>query len=985
MGIGTNSPNPKSVLDLTSTSKGFLPPRMTNFQKNSIVAPLAGLQLYCTDCSDYGETQVYNGFTWTNLCGSLASGLIKLSTVVGYAPYNITISSATMIGNVTNDGYTPITARGICWSTSTTPTILDAHITNSGTKGVFTSTLTGLSIGTTYYVRTFATNNVGTSYGYQITFSTLSASSPLMAATTAVSAITTSTASSGGTVSSDGNATIIVRGVCWNTAINPTTLNSKSIDTGTIGAFSSNLTGLSSGTKYYVRAYATNSVGTSYGTEVSFTTQSLPTITVTAVVTAISGSTATSGGTISAAGTSAITARGICWSASTAAPTTANFNTVVTGTTGAFVSGISGISSNTLYYVRAYATNSLGTSYGPQVSFTTTSTSATAPTLSATTAANSITASTASSGGTVSTDGGALITARGVCWSTSTSPTIANAKTIATGTTGAFTSGLTGLSAATLYYVRVYATNTFGTTYGTTQVTFTTLAGTTPVVAATTAATLITQTTATSGGNITNDGGIPITARGVCWNTAGTPTISDSKTTDSGTTGSFIGNLTGILPGTAYSVRAYATNSLGTTYGTAVSFTASAVVAPILVATTAASAITFTTASSGGSVTNDGGATINARGICWSNITNPTILNSLTNDSGTIGSFTSELTGLTKGVLYYIRSYAANSAGTSYGTQVTFRTTSDIPALSSTTAVTSIGITTAISGAGNPISNGISPVTALGVCWSTVANPTIANSKTDNGTFVGAFSSNITGLTSNTLYYVRAYATNDIGTGYGNELSFTTQQTPITICDGTVPTTIVELTSTTGKIWMDRNLGASQTAISNNDYLGYGCLYQWGRGNDGHASINWSSPETMVSTESLADTDAPGNDLFIINNSSTYDWRSDNNNTRWQTGSQVNNPCPTGFYVPSDAQITAEITAYGITNNTTAYTSIFKFVTSGSRNASNAKLSSQNSNGSYWTSSINGTSAIKRYINSNSTISTVFGRANGASVRCIKQ
>jgi hypothetical protein len=105
------------------------------------------------------------------------------------------------------------------------------------------------------------------------------------------------------------------------------------------------------------------------------------------------------------------------------------------------------------------------------------------------------------------------------------------------------------------------------------------------------------------------------------------------------------------------------------------------------------------------------------------------------------------------------------------------------------------------------------------------------------------------------------------------------------ICDGSAPTTVIPIISTTGKVWMDRNLGASRQAISATDYQGYGCLYQWGRGNDGHASIAWTSSTmgTAVngSTATLSTTDRPGNILFITGSGFPNDWRSSPNNALW--------------------------------------------------------------------------------------------------------
>jgi uncharacterized protein (TIGR02145 family) len=498
------------------------------------------------------------------------------------------------------------------------------------------------------------------------------------------STITQTSATIGGNVTADGNATVTERGVFWGTLQNPELAGTKlQIGNGT-GTFSTNLTELNPNTPYYVKAYAINSRGTAYGNQVSFTTSTialvLPTLT-TVAASSITSTTAISGGNISGDGGASVTARGICWS-TIANPTISLSTKTSDGTgTGTFTSSITGLSANTIYYVRAYATNSIGTAYGTQVSFTTSPLAPIAPTLS-TTAASSITTTAASSGGNITSDGGASVTARGICWSTSANPTTALTTKTSDGTgSGSFTSNLTGLTANTTYYVRAYATNSIGTAYGT-QVSFTTGAAVLVIpTLTTTAASLITQTTATSGGNITSDGGASVTARGICWSTLANPTTALSTKTSDGTgTGSFTSSLTGLIANTTYYVRAYATNSIGTAYGTQVSFNTSPL-APVLptLSTTAASSISTTTASSGGNITSDGGASITARGVCWSTSTNPTTaLSTKTSDGTGTGIFTSSLTSLTANTTYYVRSYATNSIGTAYGNQVSFTTSSGV-------------------------------------------------------------------------------------------------------------------------------------------------------------------------------------------------------------------------------------------------------------------------------------------------------------------
>jgi hypothetical protein len=406
---------------------------------------------------------------------------------------------------------------------------------------------------------------------------------------------------------------------------------------------------------------------------VTFTTIALaPTVTTTPV-SAITSTTASSGGNVTNDGGAAVTARGVCWSTS-ANPTTANSHTIDGTGVGAFTSSITGLTPGTTYHVRAYATNSVGTSYGNDITFTT---NAVAPTVT-TTAVSNITSTTAASGGNVTDGGGAAVTARGVCWSTSVNPTTANSLTTDGTGTGVFTSSITGLTPGTTYHVRAYATNSVGTSYGN-DVTFTTNA-VAPTVT-TTAVSNITSTTASSGGNVTDAGGAAVTARGVCWGTSANPTIADPHTTDGTGVGTFTSSITGLTPGTTYHVRAYATNSVGTSYGNDVTFTTNAVVPTVT--TTSVSDITATTASSGGNVTNDGGAAVNARGVCWSTSTNPTTTDSHTTDGAGTGTFTSAITGLTPGTTYYLRSYATNTAGTAYGDQVTFTTAAN-PTISGT-------------------------------------------------------------------------------------------------------------------------------------------------------------------------------------------------------------------------------------------------------------------------------------------------------------
>jgi uncharacterized protein (TIGR02145 family) len=513
-----------------------------------------------------------------------------------------------------------------------------------------------------------------------------------------------------------------------------------------------------------------------------------PTVTTT-TVTDITVTTATSGGNVTSDGGAEVTARGVCWGTSTG-PTITGSKTSDSKGTGSFTSSLTGLTENTKYYVRAYATNSEGTAYGNEVNFTTSQVVAATVT---TTAISAITTTTAASGGNVTADGGGTITSRGVCWATTANPTTTNSKTSDGTGTGLFTSSIAGLTPGTAYHVRAYATNSSGTAYGS-EVTFTTL--TAVPVLTTTAVTGITSVAAVSGGNITSDGGSAVTARGVCWNTTVKPVATDPHTTDGTGVGSFPSNLSGLLPNTAYHVRAYATNTNGTAYGDDVPFTTLTVVPTVT--TAIVTVFTQTTATAGGNVTSNGGATVTARGVCWGATANPDIAGSHTTDGTGTGTFTSPLSGLTPGTLYHVRAYATNSIGTAYGTDVTFTTSPVTLAVLTTTIPSGVGATTATSG-GNITSAGGGSITARGVCWSTSTNPTTLNSSTSNGTGIGAFVSNLTGLSSATTYYIRAYATNSAGTAYGNQLTFTTL-----LADG--DGNVYGIVTIGNQVWMSENL-----------------------------------------------------------------------------------------------------------------------------------------------------------------------------------
>ncbi|WP_420570910.1 hypothetical protein [Kordia sp.] len=169
-----------------------------------------------------------------------------------------------------------------------------------------------------------------------------------------------------------------------------------------------------------------------------------------------------------------------------------------------------------------------------------------------------------------------------------------------------------------------------------------------------------------------------------------------------------------------------------------------------------------------GNITNTGGANILSKGICWSSTSqNPTLADFTTDEGSGTGVFTSELIDLEPNI-YYVRAYATNSEGTAYGSVVTFN---NILPIVTTASLSFVSHTTAYGG-GEVVYEGISATSERGVCWSTSPNPTLNDNFTTNGNGLGTYDSILTGLTEDTTYYIRAYATNNEGTSYGDEIQF---------------------------------------------------------------------------------------------------------------------------------------------------------------------------------------------------------------------
>lgn len=369
-----NTPNPAySVSDadfISINPAGMDGPR----QANGSLPNLNFLKL--AQGSDLIETGIDVGLPYKGIApdlGPFESDYTVTKPNINTKPMTeVTKNSATTGGIIVGDGGSPITAKGVCWNTSPNPTIANSHTDEGAGSGEFTSNLTSLTPNTTYYVKAYATNAVGTSYGEEVSFTTLKELFVPIVTTGAISDITETTAVGGGDVTFDGNTTVNARGICWNTSGDPTIDDNIVFSGNGTGTFISNLTSLSPNTTYYVRAFATNSVGTSYGEQVIFTTLKhleLPVV-ITASITNVTKNSAVSGGTVTFDGYDNVIARGMVWDTNPD-PTIDNNKTVDGDGTGTFTSSISGLTPNTQYFAKAYAENSVGVAYGDEKSFKT--------------------------------------------------------------------------------------------------------------------------------------------------------------------------------------------------------------------------------------------------------------------------------------------------------------------------------------------------------------------------------------------------------------------------------------------------------------------------------------------------------------------------------------------------------------------------------------------------------------------------------------
>jgi hypothetical protein len=258
-----------------------------------------------------------------------------------------------------------------------------------------------------------------------------------------------------------------------------------------------------------------------------------------------------------------------------------------------------------------------------------------------------------------------------------------------------------------------------------------------------------------------------VNERGICWNTSIEPTINDFKVNDGKGIGSFKCVIKGISSDVRYYLRSYAINTDGVSYGETQVLHFGKII------TNEITQVSSNSAQTGGEIARSYDEfPILSRGICWNNYGSPTLNDSFISLGNGIGSFETKISNLKSNTNYHVRAYGTSSFGTIYGDIKTFKTvTQDIPTLSTVNYSDVSPATVSSFEAGGLISSiGASPIVKKGLCWSTSNNPTILDNLTTDNSFGPSFRIRINNMIPNTTYFIRAYATNSFGTGYGEEI-----------------------------------------------------------------------------------------------------------------------------------------------------------------------------------------------------------------------
>lgn len=374
----------------------------------------------------------------------------------------------------------------------------------------------------------------------------------------------------------------------------------------------------------------------------------------------------------------------------------------------------------------------------------------------------------------ISYSGRLPIIERGVCFGKNASPTVDD-QTINCGN-GDGTFGceinLKELDRNSTFYFRAYAKNNKGVAY-TTEVKNSTDSGLPSIDNGRTRTSNVTATSANIYSSVSSNGGYDILEVGVCWDTNGNPSIEGNHKSTNGSS-SFSIQIDGLSPSTKYYYYAYARNVNGVAYSQQGSFTTRNGLPSVL---TNQPSATVNSILISGTAQDDGGFPITQRGICYSTITNDPTTSDLRIDSGNgIGSFNVTIPGLTANTEYFLRAYASNQNGTSYGKSRRISTTNGLPVVK-TQDNYDCGVDYLVI-SGTSSAENSSPILRQGICWSSKTNPSLSDNIVEANTKNSPFSCRIEGLHSGTTYYCCTFAENKYGVAYGSSYAFTTEYEP---------------------------------------------------------------------------------------------------------------------------------------------------------------------------------------------------------------
>ena len=652
--------------------------------------------------------------------------------------------------------------------------------------------------------------------------------------------------------------------------------------------------GLEPETQYYFRPYLKDGKHISYDAAQSLVIPSIPVAVTSGVDNVTSESAELSGEILS--GTDIIE-RGFVWTSDQSVPTIDSYRVKVDGTLGKYSAVLTDLTPSVKYAFRAYVKNNQGAFYGDILNFTTI---AGIPTL-AVTKVSDVKETSAIFTSSVTGHTGAVPTEVGFYYSTEEDVNVETAQKVSEAySSDNFTLSVTGLEVGTTYYVKAFALNSAGEAQNA-IVSFKTVS-TAPSV--TTKG--YSKTTATSAelfGEVIDDNGEEITEQGFVWvKGSAIPTLSNNRIQATGTTGEYSAVFDDIIPNQVYSYRAYATNSKGTSYGDVMSL--EIIVALPTVVTSSVSDITDNSAVCGGVITDDGGGDILAKGVVWSRRENPTIaLSTKTDDGFGVSVFTSQMFDLLSGTTYYVRAYATNAAGTSYGEDMTFDTLGEHlecfePANSFIVSQTGTYMFEAVKGNS---SESVGSVASAEVLWES-----FGTSETPK---VGSLVSSVS-IQGNAIVFEVAdpfregnaviVAKDASGTILWSWHIWLTDQPEEHVYNNNAGT------------MMDRNLGA--TSATPGDVGALGLLYQWGRkdpflgsssissNTEAKSTITWPYAVSSDSSNGIIEYAIANPTTFITPNSSNYDWyytgSSSTDDTRWQSEKTIYDPCPVGWRVP---------------------------------------------------------------------------------------